>query len=119
MKTIIAGSRTIVDPRIIAKAISASGMYVTEVVCGMAAGVDTLGLRWAKSRSIPVKLFPAGWDKYGKRAGYLRNQEMAKYADALIAVWNGESKGTRHMIEIAKKEKLQVFVYDVNNVNGQ
>ena len=52
----------------------------------------------------------ANWDTFGKRAGYIRNQEMANNADALVAFWDEESKGTRHMIEIAKKQNLAVRV---------
>ena len=81
-----------------------------EIVSGNARGADKLGERYAKEHNLPVKLFPANWDKYGKRAGYLRNQEMANYADVLIAFWDEKSKGTKHMIDIAKKQDLTVIV---------
>ena len=54
--------------------------------------------------------FPADWDKYGKAAGYKRNGEMARNADALIAFWDGKSRGTKHMIDLAKKYDLQARV---------
>ena len=79
----------------------------------MARGVDFLGGLWAHNRGIPVAEFPADWDKYGKRAGYLRNEEMARNAEALIAIWNGKSPGTKHMIDIAHKSNLKVFIYHV------
>lgn len=113
MKTIIAGSRDILDASLVSVAIGCASFGVSEVVCGMASGVDTLGWLWAKEHDIPVKEFPANWSKYGKRAGYLRNQEMANYADALIAVWDGRSVGTRHMIDIAKEKGLKTFIYRV------
>ena len=57
-----------------------------------------------------VKEFPAQWNEFGKRAGYIRNEEMAKYADACVAFWDGESKGTKHMIDLANKHKIEVRV---------
>jgi len=114
MKTIIAGSRNIVDPYMLEYVVNLCDWEITEVVCGMAKGVDTLGQRWAGKKDIPVKKFPANWDKYGKAAGMRRNQEMADYADALIAVWDGESKGTQNMIKIARNKGLMVLVYCTN-----
>lgn len=74
-------------------AVDASGFRITEVVSGVAHGVDKLGERWAQAHKIPVKQFPAQWNKYGNAAGPIRNREMAEYADALIAVWDGQSRG--------------------------
>ncbi len=111
MKTIIAGSREITDYKIVKKAIKKSGFKITEVVSGKARGVDTLGEKWAKEHNIPIKKFPADWEKYGRSAGPIRNQEMAKYADALIAIPLPEGKGTQHMIKTARKDGIKVFVY--------
>ena len=110
MKTIIAGSRSITDYQYFLKIMSAAPWNPTMVLSGMAKGVDTMGEQWARENNIPLEFYPADWDKYGKRAGYLRNEEMAKYADALIAIWDGESKGTKHMIDIAKKKGLKIWV---------
>ena len=93
MKTIIAGSRTIQNYSLIEESVKACGWKITEVVNGLARGVDALGGRWAKEHDVSIKEFPADWDKYGKRAGFLRNEQMAKYAEALILVWDGESRG--------------------------
>ena len=109
MKTIIAGSRTITDGKLVEAAIAESGFLISEVVCGMAPGVDTLGQRWALTHNIPVARFPARWELDGKSAGYLRNTRMAEYADALIAVTTGSS-GTAHMIRTAEVRGLKVFV---------
>jgi hypothetical protein len=78
---------------------------VTEVVSGKAIGVDTDGENWAKSRNIPVKGFPAKWDKYGRWAGHRRNQQMAKYADA-VALFPGGA-GTNNMAQEAKNYMLE------------
>jgi hypothetical protein len=112
MKVIIAGSRDISDYELVVKAVEDSGFAITEVVSGTARGVDRFGERWARESNVAVKRFPANWDKYGKRAGFLRNVDMADYADALIAVWNG-STGTANMISLAKKRGLKVFVRSV------
>lgn len=82
----------------------------TSIICGEARGADTLGKRYAQERGIPVQSFPADWDSYGKRAGYLRNEEMARHADALIAFWDGMSRGTGNMIEIANRMGLAVRI---------
>lgn len=88
-------------------------MQITEVVSGTARGPDTVGAQWAVDQEppIPVKEFPANWNTHGKKAGYLRNKEMADYADALLAIWDGKSKGTKHMIDLASKAGLDVWVY--------
>lgn len=113
MKVIIAGSRNGIIYSDVKKAIEDSGFKITEVVSGTARGVDRFGEQWAIENNVAIKRFPADWDTYGKRAGYLRNTQMAEYADALIAVWDGESRGTKHMIDEAKKESLEYFIYIV------
>lgn len=85
------------------------------IICGMAKGADMLGARYAKERGYHIRYFPAEWEKYGKRAGIIRNEEMAKNADALVAFWDGESAGTKHMIETAKKYNLAVRIKRYNN----
>ena len=111
MKVIIAGSRGINDMKTLYEAIDFSGFYLTEIVSGGARGVDTLAIVLADDKKIPCKVFPAEWEKYGKSAGYKRNVVMGDYADALIAVWDGESRGTKHMIDIAKDKGLEVYIY--------
>jgi glycerophosphoryl diester phosphodiesterase len=113
MKVIIAGSRTITDAYLVRKAVEDSGFTVTEVVCGLARGADQLGRLYAQRNKIPVKEFPADWKKFGRAAGVKRNREMALYADALIAVWDGYSRGTKNMIETAKSLGLRVYVHTV------
>lgn len=110
MKTIIAGSRNIECFWVLEEAIEQSGFKITEVVSGCAKGVDRMGEVWAGYGGIPVKRFQPDWSK-GKGAGLKRNIEMAEYAEALIAVWDGVSRGTKHMIDVAKQRSLQVFVF--------
>ena len=80
------------------------------IVSGTARGADQLGEKYAKEKGYKIDSRPANWDLYGKSAGYKRNEEMAKNADALIAFWNSKSKGTKHMIDLAKKYNLKVKV---------
>ena len=80
-------------------------------MCGEARGADTYGRKWAEGLGITVKSFVPDWGLHGKRAGHLRNVDMGDYADALIAVWDGESKGTKHMIDYATKKGLKVYVH--------
>ena len=108
MKTIIAGSRHITDVDMVVDVILKSGIDITQVVCGCANGVDAIGAAWAEDNGIPVIEFPALWDLYGKSAGYKRNVEMAHYSDSLIAIWDGRSTGTKHMIDTALKHGLHV-----------
>ena len=111
MKVIIAGSREGFEIADVFVAMRDSGFCVTEVVSGTARGVDRLGESWANANQVPIKRFPANWDEYGKSAGYRRNAEMASYADALVALWDGKSTGTKHMIDLAGKMGLTVYVY--------
>jgi hypothetical protein len=111
MKVIIAGSRTITHYNDnFKKELKNRPFLITEVVSGTAKGVDTLGEMFAYEIEVPVKQFKPDWNTHGKKAGHLRNAEMAKYADALIAVWDGESKGTKNMIETMFKERKPVYV---------
>lgn len=110
MKVVIAGSRSITDYNIVKQAIEESGFNITEVVSGTANGVDKLGEKYAIENNIPIKRFPADWNRHGKSAGYKRNEEMAIYCDAVIAIWDGISNGTRHMINLAAKHNKPVFI---------
>jgi hypothetical protein len=114
MKVIIAGSRYFNDYEILCRYCDHVLQDQTniEVVSGTARGADQLGEKYATERGYNITKFPADWDKYKKAAGYIRNEEMAKYADALIAFWDGNSKGTEHMINLAKKYNLKIRICD-------
>lgn len=117
MRVIVAGSRSMEDPAVVAMAIEASGFSITELVSGTARGVDRLGEAWARARGIPVARFPADWGQLGKRAGVVRNAQMVAYAaaaqGALIAIWDGTSPGTSHTIWAAQAQGLAVYVHRV------
>lgn len=105
MKTIIAGSRTILDYPTVERAILSAPFVsrITTVFSGMASGVDILGFRWATGKKIPIRRFVPEWDKLGKQAGFIRNAEMATFADAAIVVWDGRSGGTKQLLAYMKK----------------
>lgn len=114
---IIAGSRDFSDYTIVKKSlknflISKQTTDKPTIICGMARGADMLGYRLAKE----LKEFPAEWS-IGKSAGYIRNEQMAKYAQehgngVLFAFWDGQSKGTKWMIQLAKKYNLEVHIFN-------
>lgn len=110
MKVIIAGGRDFYDYKAMCKCLDGIDWFCEELVSGAARGADSLGEQWAMDNKVPIARFPADWNTYGKRAGYLRNEQMADYADALVAFWDGESKGTKHMIDIANRKGLLVHV---------
>jgi hypothetical protein len=121
VKVIIAGGRNFTDYRTLCIAIKLSGFdndyNITEVVSGKARGADTIGEIYATLFDIHIEPFPADWGGPNKKAaGFIRNQQMADYCepevDGLIAMWDGESRGTLDMITRAKKRKLKVFIYN-------
>ena len=84
-----------------------------EIVSGRAKGPDTFGEWWALSHGSAIKFFPVDW-KLGPKAGFIRNEQMGDYADALIAFWDGKSGGTKHMIEYMMKLGKPIRVYFIN-----
>ena len=115
MKVIIAGSRTIDDYERVLTAVNNSQFVITEVVSGLARGVDQLGVRYANAQQLPCAKFPADWELQPRAAGYLRNLLMANYADALIAVWDGHTRGTKHMIDTMVKLGKPTYVDQSND----
>jgi len=94
-------------------AMEACGWRPTVILSGAARGADRLGECWAAEQGIACERYPADWDRYGKSAGYRRNVQMASCADALVALWDGASRGTEHMIEHARQRGLRVYVHRV------
>lgn len=121
MKLIIAGGRDFEDKdravlefkefqHELNRGITREYIPVTEIVSGGARGADRVGEYVALLHRIPVKKFIPDWNGLGKKAGHVRNAEMGDYADALLAFWDGKSKGTQHMINYARKKGLKVKV---------
>lgn len=111
MKVLVCGSRGIDDPAAVSRAIEQSGIRPTQIISGGARGVDRLAGEYAAAQGIEFIEYLADWGKYGKRAGFIRNYAMVDAADAVIAVWDGASSGTKHSIELARSSGKPVFVY--------
>lgn len=73
-------------------------------------GTDTLGERYAQLRSFGLTRIKADWNKYGKSAGFIRNKEMLTLTDGIVCFWDGKSKGTKHMIDIAAHSHKRLIV---------
>lgn len=114
LKVIIAGGRDFKGNSNSMKKVSAIlsnyPSELIEIVSGGAKGADKWGEDFATHGSLSLKRFPADWKTHGKKAGILRNIEMAEYADALIAFWDRKSRGTGHMIKVAREKGLEVRV---------
>ena len=112
-KVIIAGGRDFSDYEFLKLTMDHLLSNITSeigIVCGMAKGADLLGKRYANEKGYKVFCFPADWSSFGKSAGFVRNEEMAQNADALVAFWNGKSRGTQHMSKTAERYKLTIRV---------
>lgn len=111
-KVIVAGGRDFNDNELLKRTLRALWQEIGrfEIVTGMARGADMLAYNLGKSANLTVHEFPAKWDQYGKSAGYKRNTQMAEFSDVLIAFWDGKSKGTKHMIDIARRLGLDVLI---------
>ena len=122
IKVIIAGSRNFYDYNIVEDTVISYFMSRgilkenVEIISGGARGADNLGEQLASSYGLKLTIFPAQWDTYGKAAGMIRNKEMADYAAKdsdkaiLFAFWDGQSRGTKGMIDIAKRCGMEVIV---------
>lgn len=123
MKLIIAGGRGFDDYGILEKELNfyllgvnlenvtiISGGQKTINPDGSDYGTDYLGELYARDKRIKLERYPAEWHRHGKKAGFLRNLQMAEVATHLVAFWNGESKGTKHMIDTMKKLNKPVFI---------
>ena len=111
-RVIIAGSRSAVYSDGIKEKVTflLNGLTDVEIVSGTARGADKIGERIAEELGLPLKRFPADWDKHGRSAGPIRNRQMAEYGTHLILIWDGVSKGSKNMLEEARKRGLHTRV---------
>jgi hypothetical protein len=116
IRLIIAGSRNFNDYETLKSVCDRAIEHIDvqiKIISGTARGADQLGERYATERNFPLKKFPANWEEHGKKAGYLRNLEMARYASHAIIFWDGQSKGTESMIRLAETYNLDYRVFKV------
>lgn len=113
MNIVIAGGRDFNNSKIIYNCLDQCNIREGDIILsGHASGVDTIGEQYAAEHNLQLRLFPAAWKKLGRAAGPIRNEEMAKIADRVIAFWDGESRGTKSMIALAKKYSCFLTVFD-------
>lgn len=114
MKVIIAGGRDFTDLTMMTAKLDALFINTADdpitIVSGTARGADQTGERYAELRGYDVERHPAKWDVYGRSAGYKRNEHMASIATHCVVFWDGKSKGSKHMIDIAGRNKLNLRV---------
>lgn len=84
--------------------------YAVSIVSGMARGADMLGFQFARTHSVKCYQFPADWNQHGKAAGFIRNKQMGDFADGLLAFWDGESRGTKQMIEYMQSLNKPTYI---------
>jgi hypothetical protein len=101
MKLAVIGSRSFKDYDLLKACLK--GLAISEIVSGGAAGADRLAERYAAEHKIPIRVFTANWEKFGRAAGPIRNKEIVDYADKVIAFWDGRSPGTRRSIRLAER----------------
>ena len=110
MKTIVAGSRDYDNYKAVASVLDRCPWLITEVICGEAQGPDTLGKRWAEDNQIKMKSFPADWDGLGRKAGPVRNRQMAEYSEGAVIFWDRKSRGAKSMIDYSLEYGLHLLV---------
>lgn len=111
----ITGSRTITNYRLVCDAVRESGFKIDKIISGGAGGIDTLAEIYAKQHGIPFQEYPADWKKFGKRAGPIRNKEMADDIHAAIVIWNGISKGTADYIKQVEIRNKPLYLKQATN----
>ena len=114
-KVLVCGSRGITDRFWVTYAMSKAPLDYDLIIHGGARGVDSLAGEVAQNSGIPVKVVKPDWNKHGKKAGILRNKEMVDEADAVIAIWDGKSRGTKHSIDYAHSKGKPVYVTKVED----
>lgn len=93
---------------------------IYEVISGGAKGADKLGEQFAREFNLQFNEILPDWNLYGKKAGFVRNKDIIKHSDIVFAFWDGESKGTKHSIELAQEDISKItYVYKFSYVKMQ
>jgi hypothetical protein len=110
MRVAIIGGRNFDDYERLSQVITNLHVPVKSIVSGGAKGADRFAERYAEEKNIPITVFLPDWEKHGKAAGMVRNVQIVENADFLVAFWDGESLGTKHSIDLAKRKKIPYII---------
>lgn len=110
MKLAIIGGRDFNDYARLCRVMETAKTPITMIVSGGAIGADMLGAKWADEHDVAKEIFLPDWKNLGKKAGFIRNQQIIDNADAVLAFWNKVSKGTEHSISLANKKGLPMKI---------
>ena len=116
MKVGIIGSRGFNNYELVDEVMNEHIDKVEVIVSGGAKGADTIGELWAKQNNKNLLIFKPEWGKFGKRAGFIRNQDIVKNSDLVLAFWDGQSKGTKNSIDLCEKFGIPVKVIYYNEI---
>ena len=114
MKVAIVGTRTYPDLEQVREYVSKLSQDDI-IISGGAKGVDATAEDEARKLGMEVISIPAEWNKYGKRAGLMRNDLIVAMADLVVAFWDGVSRGTKYTIDKAKEKNVITQVFNVVN----
>lgn len=106
----IIGSRTFNDYDLLSKTLEPYKDGISLIVSGGARGADSLGEKWAKENKKSTRIFLPEWKKHGKSAGYIRNKDIVKNSDGVIAFWDGQSKGTQHSFKLCDEMNVPLKI---------
>ena len=112
MKVVVAGGRTYTNTGMVFICLEKIVQKDDVIISGHAKGVDMMGELYAQKNNLACEIYPAEWDKYGRSAGPRRNEQMAQVADKVVVFWDFKSRGTKNMIDMAKKYKKELFIFD-------
>lgn len=123
---IVCGSRDFDDFELLSKVLDAELQKHTnpQIISGGTRGADRLAILYGNRTRTPLHIFFADWDAHGKAAGFIRNAKMLDFATSegnasVIAFWDGKSRGTEHMINIAMKKNVPVRIITFNEEDGE
>jgi len=111
-KIVVAGGRTYTNTGMVFICLEKIVQKGDVIISGHAKGVDMMGELYAQKNNLACEIYPAEWDKYGRSAGPRRNEQMAQVADKVVVFWDFKSRGTKNMVEMAKKYKKELFIFD-------
>jgi hypothetical protein len=123
IKLTVVGSRSFADKDLLFEILDGNRHRIQLIVSGGARGADALAQEWAQARTVPCQVFHPKWqDEHGRfdrSAGFKRNVDVIKNADEVLAFWDGQSPGTKHAIELARKQNKAAQIVNFSLASKQ